>query len=132
MVERRAPTTAKVAGMILAHKNDPNAHHTFTELDGSNKTTAATLGAGDGQWLSWDISGIIPVSTIEVLVGILKHTASDVCGVRKGGTSVIRTFSVAKDGSAFMPTLPSATRTLDIMSADVSDDDEFCIFGYRS
>lgn len=28
MTERRAPTTAKVAGMILTHKNDPNAHHT--------------------------------------------------------------------------------------------------------
>ena len=27
MTQRRSPTTAKVAGMILVHKNDPNAHH---------------------------------------------------------------------------------------------------------
>lgn len=27
MVEKRAPTTAKVAGMIQTHKDDPNAHH---------------------------------------------------------------------------------------------------------
>lgn len=104
----------------------------FTELDGSVKTTAAGEGLGDGVWGDWDISGTIPVGTALVLIGVLKNTADDLIGVRKGGTALVRTFMVAKVGTAFIPTLPSATRTIGIMSSDVSDGDEFCVFGYWS
>lgn len=46
MDERRAPTTAKVTGMISAHKNDPNAHHTPSGgADVKSGTKAASTGS---------------------------------------------------------------------------------------
>lgn len=41
--ERRSPVTSKVAGMILAHKNDPNAHH--VPGGGANVKSGAVSGA---------------------------------------------------------------------------------------
>ena len=103
---------------------------TFVELDGADKTTAAGEGLADGVWGDWDISGIIPVGTLLVLIGVYKIGAIDWVGVRKGGTALVRTFELEAPTTAFIPTLPSATRTIGIMSTDVSDGDEFCVFGY--
>ena len=72
------------------------------------------------------------MGTVLVLIGVKKHTASDPCGVREGGTALVRSFSIAKDGCCFIEVLPSATRTIGIMANDISDADDFCIFGYWS
>ena len=45
--ERRSPLTTKVAGMILAHKNDPNAHHVPGGVNIKGGIIAANIGANE-------------------------------------------------------------------------------------
>jgi len=104
----------------------------YTELDGSDSTTASAQGAGDGAWVDWDISGIIPVDCNTVEVTILKLGATDDVGVRANGVALVREFNVLKFGHLTLTVKTDANRVIEIMSDDVSDADTFHIVGYWS
>lgn len=102
----------------------------YTQLDGTDTTTAATQGGGDGAWVDWDISGIVSGTTEVVEIYIEKLVASDGCGARENGTALARNFSLLKLQAFTILVSCDPSQVIEIMSGDVSDADVFAVIGY--
>ncbi len=103
---------------------------TYTELDGSDTTTADAQGATDGVWVDWDISAIVPFGTSHIELAIQKLGATDDVGAREKASGLVREFNVLKFGYFVFTVTCDANRVIEIMSDDVSDLDVFSIIGY--
>lgn len=103
---------------------------TYTELDGSVNTAAAIQGAGDGEWIDWDLSGTLPAGTLSVDIIIHKLVASDEVGCRTNGSALVRKFESLKNEELTLPVDVGADRIIEIEANDVSDGDIFQLIGY--
>jgi len=121
-----------VGGGVTSKHSHAGGATSYTELDGSVSTTASTQGAGDGEWVDWDLSGTVPVGTVEVNILLNKLAASDAMGCRTNGSSLIRSFEVLKLQQLSLSVEVASDRIIEIMSDDVSDSDTFSVIGYRS
>lgn len=102
----------------------------YTELDGTDTTTAAGQGGGDGAWVDWDLTGIVSSPTVVVEIYIKKLVASDTCGARENGTALVRDFDLLKLQGFTILVVCDAGEVIEIMSDDVSDADVFAVMGY--
>lgn len=102
----------------------------YTEMDGSDQTTAAGQGGGDGAWVAWDLSAIIGAGSEVVEIRIQKYVASDSCGVRANGSGLAREFGLLKNQTLILLCECDGNRIIQIQSDDVSDNDTFSVLGY--
>lgn len=127
----KAEIEAKLTGELSSHSHAGGGALSYTELDGSISTTAATQGAGDGAWADWDLTGTAVGTAPVVEIAIYKLGASDICGVRKDGGGLARSFPVLKLATTIL-LCATLAGVIEIMSTDVSDNDTFSVVGYWS
>lgn len=102
----------------------------YNELSGAVSTTAAAQGGGNGAWVDWDLSGTLPVGTVAADILIIKLVATDDVGCRTNGSGLARDITALKLQAIIVTVDIAADRIIEIMSADVSDNDTFQLIGY--
>ncbi len=108
---------------------DVNALRQYVEL---SDATSHQVGTGN-TWEDWDISGIVPAGTTEVIVEIFRAANGELNGARDNGSAIDHRFNLVGGANErfLMECGLDASRVIEVYDDDAAKAGRFAIVGYR-